>query len=229
MKMDKDLIESMIITQKAPTITDKRDRSKYNAILNRIINYIRTKDKACTLNELNRDFPEFEIKQNKDFLIFLKNNNKIKYEDKTDFISLKSKYNIKNIDDLKLLIKTSEYGVPENEELTDSYPGIKQDIETLKNEKFVKVVHNEEKKENTLYYRDINDPIEMLITDEKLESALEEIRNIWKKGIENFENYEDPKLYIGKKKKNVGDKKKGDKKLLRRSRIVNTHLLEMLK
>jgi hypothetical protein len=226
---DHELIESMKMPVKQTINIDIKDRTKYNSMINRILNYIRGKDKACTLSEINREFPEFELKRNKEFLSYLKICQKIHYEEKTDIIVLKSKYNIKNIEELKHLIRISDNGIPENEELKDSYPGIRTDLDILKGEKYIIQIYNDERKENILFYRDMSDPTELILTNEKYKDAIEEIRKIWKKGLENFENFEDPKLYIGKKKKFKPSKNKKNDKVFKKGRIANVHLLELNK
>ena len=52
-KDERETIESMIIKPKHAS--EKKDKKNFNAIINRIINYLRKKDRICTLNEISKD------------------------------------------------------------------------------------------------------------------------------------------------------------------------------
>lgn len=226
MKKDKDnggnLIRDMT-TARRLTATDRRDPTKYNAIVNRIIEDLRRNNHHATLFDLQKVITDFDIKGNKDFINFvsLKCEN-LKYDEITDSLCIISKYQIKNIDDLKEKIKSSQYGLPENLELEDCYPKVKEDIEKLKKENRIKVIHNEEKKLNVLFYKDKDDQIEKIISDESKADALKFIRKTWNE-IKAHENFEDREKYLGKKMIR-SDNKKERKRKLKNRKFLNIHL-----
>ena len=101
--------------------------------VNRILNVLREFDGNCSKKQLAEKLPDFDF-DSKANLEELSQYNRIKYDPVREIFELKSEYNIKNIEDLKQLIKTRKNGILEDEMLNDSYPGIKNDIEKLKKE-----------------------------------------------------------------------------------------------
>jgi hypothetical protein len=219
---DGDMIRYMH-SEKKLTTSDRRDPQRYNAIVNRIIENLRKNNHSATLSDLQRVITDFDIKGNKEFINFVKSKcENLRYDDNNDSLLIVSKYQIKNIEDLKEKIKASEYGLPENLELEDCYPKIKEDIAKLKKENRIKVIHNEEKKLNVLFYKDKDDPIEKILSDETKSEALKFIRTTWN-SIKAHENFEDREKYLGKKQIRAESKKERKRKLKNR-KFLNTHL-----
>jgi hypothetical protein len=220
---ERQVFEQMV--SKPKVAAEKKDKKNFNAIMNRIINYLRKNEKFCSLTEINRELKDVDLKSNKEFLTFLATNSqKLKYDERTEIFSLKSKYQIRTIDELKDLIRTSENGLPEDEELTDSYPGIRSDLEKLKRDNYVKVITNEEKKFNVLFYRDTADNVEKLLIDNELRDAVVELRRIWKDEI-SFYTRDDETFLRKRQRINEDFNRKGEKRQRRANRrIANTHL-----
>lgn len=226
MKKDKDLIMGMVVVQKP---VEKKDKKNYNAMINRLINFLRAKDRPCSLSEIQREMKDIDFKSNKDFFTFLhKFDNKIKFEEKSEMFLLKSKYILANIEDLKEKIRTCDNGLLEDEELTDSYPGIRNDIERLKRENYVKVIHNEEKKCNVLFYRDIADKFEKLLTDNEYKSALTELRKIWKEDLTYYDSNEIEENFLRRKRRltDISVNKKHKKRKVKH--FQNTHIPSLI-
>ena len=150
-------------------------------ILTKIIDVLKSSGGKCPRMELQEKLKNDNLLDPL-FLERLRASKKIAYDSLTEIFELKSEHNIKNIEELKQKIRTSEHGLREDGELIDSYPGIRNDIKRLKEEKFVRVVENADtaKNCNVLFYRDINDPTEKLIADPRYDEAIKELRKIWK-------------------------------------------------
>lgn len=220
---DKDVITGMVTVQK----TVKQDKKNYNAIVNRIMNILRKKDHPCTSTELQKEIKDVDFK-NKEFLRQLqKYDQKIRYDDKKDMFYLKSKYIMNNIEDLKEKVRVSEMGLMEDEELTDSYPGIKGDLEKLKRENYVKCVYNSEKQCNVLFYRDLGDKYEKLIIDQEYMEALNELRKIWKDELTYYDTSE-KNQYIAKKRLRSEPIQKRGEKRRRTKNWQNVHVEHLL-
>jgi hypothetical protein len=220
----KKTIEGLIVKQKP--VVEKKEKKNINTKINRIIHYLRIKDKICHMNEISKDIKDLDLKTDKEFLDYLANRSeKLKYDSNTETFSLKSKYGIKNIEGLKDLIRTSENGLVEDEELTDTYPGIKGDLDRIKRENYVKVIVNEEKKVNVLFYRDTADKIEKLLINNEYKDAITELRGIWK-DINYYAKDEDNTTFL-KKRKRINDEyhRKSEKRQRRNNkRLANVHL-----
>lgn len=178
---DEATITAISSVQRAPR---KREVKHFGVNVNRIINILRNNDGKISKAQIQAEMPDFDF-NSKENLNELNKYNKIKYDFLREVFLLKSEYNLKNIEDLKNKIKTTEHGLLEDEILTDSYPGIKVDIEKLKNEKFVKIIYNNEKKCNVLFYRDMADEFEKIIINPEYEEAIKELRKIWTEELNN--------------------------------------------
>jgi len=201
--------------------SDKTNPDKYGAMSNRIILYIRQKGSQSLENVQKELSNNFTIENN--FLNYINNEcPKLKYDLRTKKFELKSKYTIRNKEDLKELIRKSENGLVEDEELIDSYTGIKRDIEAIKNENYVKVIKNDDTNKNTLFYRDLSNPIELLLIDPNFKEAIEELRIKWKDESINKGQLGEGKLIDNRRKVKI--KNRGQKKLNKNKRIQNTHI-----
>jgi hypothetical protein len=174
---DESIIQSLTATQK-PKLKGSK---KPEVTLNKIIDVLKSSGGKCSRMELQEKLKNDNLSDTL-FLERLRASKKISYDPLTEIFELKSEHNIKNIEELKQKIRTSEHGLREDGELIDSYPGIRNDIKRLKEEKFVRVVENADtaKNCNVLFYRDINDPTEKLIADPRYDEAIKELRKIWK-------------------------------------------------
>lgn len=202
MKKQKDelLITGMYNIHK--TVKQKETKN-FKAVLNRMIDYLRLNDGHCSKKELTKHLEDIDF-NSKQFLFQISQYPKINYDQKKEIFQLKSEYNIQNIEELKNKIRSSEFGLLEDPELTDSYPGIKNDLDKLKQEKFAKVIVNNEKNCNVLFYRDMADNIEKIIINPEYESALKELRKIWNDDMSN--RFFDSTNYIQKKRQRSDDR-----------------------
>lgn len=172
-----------------------------NVIINQTIDELRKHGGSAELKILINKIPELSDER---IIQNVSKSEKIQYIYDKNILQLKSKHNIHTIDELKNLIRNTQYGLIENCELYDAYPGIKQDLEILKKEKFVKVIKNEENKYDVLFYKDPSDPIEKIISDPCFEESIQEIRKIWNLINEeqtSFKNF-DPTLPIKRDRDN---------------------------
>lgn len=229
-------IKSSKINQSDGIKVDKKINS--NVWINKIIDFLRKNNNTSKYEDITKEFKEFEnfFKNNPDFLEYLHNSNKLNFDMNKRTFELKSKYDLKNIIQLKQKIQSLEYGIIEDEELLDSYPGIKSDLNVLKNENFVKQIYNEEKKCNVLFYRDTNDEIEKIIIDPKYENALKELRKIWNKDLDFFTNEKanSQNNFIRKRARpdgmnsvgNIAGRKK-QRKRRQKAFFANSHLLNV--
>lgn len=218
-KKDNELIKSMVSVQKKPS---KREEN-VPSLINRIIHIIRKKDRPCTLAELEKETKEKDLGKNKRFMNELMRSAKIRYDDRTDMISLKSKYGISNIEELKAKIRESENGLPEDDELKDVYPGVKNDIERLKAENYVKVIENEDKS-NVLFFRDTSDKVEKKLIDPDYQPAIELLRKIWRDELRHYDLSEKNQVYIKKRRPSHDLKIKGQKRR-KITKRANEHIL----
>ena len=129
---DEFLIKGITTKKANATETVKYDKkTNQNFWINKIIDLLKNRDNMCYLNDLCKEFKDFEVflKNNMEFLDLLNKSNKVFYDPVRYSLQLKSKYNLKNCEELKEKIKSCEFGLVEDEELFDSYPGIKNDLE----------------------------------------------------------------------------------------------------
>lgn len=184
--------------------------------VNRILSVLREYDGKCSKKQLAEKLPDFDF-DNKANLNELSQYNRIKYDPVREIFELKSEYNIKKLEDLKQLIKTREHGLLEDVMLTDSYPGIVNDIEKLKMEKFVKVIYNNEKRCNVLFYRDMADEFEKIIINPDYEEAINELRKIWNEELNNIAVINDTTLF---KKRPRTDEYNEPMKMVKKRKVI---------
>ena len=183
MNDDKKLIESIVPKEQ---IIQQRPVNDFQAMLNSIIFYCEIHNRQASKKEI-QDYLKVQLDTN--FVKYVNESQKLKYNDKKELFELKSIYDIKNIEELKSLIKEKrELGLLEDHQLKTAYKGIEKDLDFLKNEKFVKIIFNHEKKLNVLFYRDMNDIIEKKIDENKFKDALKELRETWKE-LDNSIDY----------------------------------------
>lgn len=221
---DSNLITNLV-SKKAQNETIKVDKKlSTNSWINIIIDFLKKHEGICTLDELLREFRDLEnfIKSHIEFFEVLNKSNKIIFDGYKNTFQLKTKYNLKNIEELKEKIRSFEFGLPEDDELLDTYPGIKTDLERLKRENFVKAVYNEEKKFNVLFFRDCEDKIEKVIINPEYELALKELRKIWKDEINYFND--ETVQYDKKRHRTDNDAVLGKKRRRKAKLIANNHL-----
>lgn len=184
---DAGLINGMVSSQKPKKAKKMKN---FKIILNRIIDILRLNGGKISKKELSKKLEDIDL-GSRDFYDQLLQYKKIAYDPVRELFELKSEYNLKNIEELKNKIRTSEHGIVEDEELKDSYPGIKDDIERLKSEKFVRVILNNEKKCNVLFYRDMADEFEKILINPEYDQSIQEIRKVWNLELNHssFEQY----------------------------------------
>lgn len=194
MNDDKKLIESIVPKEQ---IIQQRPVNDFQAMLNSIIFYCEIHNRQASKKEI-QDYLKVQLDTN--FVKYVNESQKLKYNDKKELFELKSIYDIKNIEELKSLIKEKrELGLLEDHQLKTAYKGIEKDLDFLKNEKFVKIIFNHEKKLNVLFYRDMNDIIEKKIVEPNFKDALKELRETWKE-LDNSIDYGNSNSYLNKKK-----------------------------
>ena len=216
-KKDAEFVQTMVNMQKK---SSSKKVENVTALINRIIDYVRIKDRPCSLAELQKEFKGSDFKSSK-FIAELGRSEKLKFDEMTEILTIKSKYGISNIEELKAKIRQSEFGIPEDDELKDVYPGVKNDIERLKKENFVKVIENEDKS-NVLFYRDSSDKFEQKIIDPEYKSAFELLRKIWKEDIK-YHDVSDNTQALVRRKRAPDDSKVKLGKRRRITKLANEH------
>jgi hypothetical protein len=220
---DKELVKNLYYTQK---VTEPKTKKNLPSIINRLIDYIKKKDRPCSLTELQGEIKEIDLRS-KEFLSALsKYSEKLKFDERSEMLSLRSKYALSNIEDLKDKIRTSEFGLLEDEELKDSYPGIKNDIEKLKRENYVKVIYNTDKLCNVLYYRDNSDKFEQKLIQPEYQQAIQELRKIWKDDLNYYDVNDKTQVFIKKRLPGEEIKRKSEKKR-KITKWANEHIYDM--
>jgi len=192
---DTEIFKDIVSAQKKGIKKDENIPS----LMNRIIHIIRNKNKPCSLSELEKETKLKELASNKKFMRELLRSNKIRFDDKTEMLSLKSIYGISNLEELKAKIRESENGLPEDDELNDVYPGVKNDIEKLKAENYIRVIENTDKA-NILFYRDASDKFEERLINPDYQSAICLLRKIWKDDLKYYNTGEKTQVYLKKRK-----------------------------
>ncbi len=222
MKKDADIFKEMVSAQKKH---NKKD-DNIPSIINRIILIIRKFDRPCTLLELEKETKEKDLASNKRLIAELMRSAKIRFDEKTEMLSLKSKYGMHNIEELKAKIRESDNGLPDDDELRDVYPGVKNDIEKLKAENYIKVIENEDKG-NVLFYRDTNDKFEKKLIDKDYEPSINLLRKIWKDDLKYYDTSEKVQVYMAKRK-NSSEIVSKPYKRRKISKRANEHILSDL-
>ena len=184
-KVDADIVQGMVSTQKK---SSSKKLENITSLINRIIDIIRHKDKPCSITELQKEMKEADLRSRR-FVSELSKSDKLRYDEHTEMLSLKSKYGISNIEELKAKIRQSEFGLPEDDELKDVYSGVKNDLERLKRENYVKVIENDDKS-HVLFFRDTSDKFEQKLIHPDYKPAFELLRKIWKDDIKYYDTTE---------------------------------------
>ena len=225
---DKDLFNAMVNVPKPINNYGDGVRRGYNPIINKIIKILKKREKALTINELQKEIKEIELRGNKDLFKLINKSEKLRFDERTEIFQLKSKYHLNNIEDLKELIRNCDTSIIEDEELLDSYIGIKGDLERLKKENYIKEVKNEEKKVNILFYRDNSDKINSILVDPEYKTAIEELRKIWRDELTYHDNTEENEIFTRKRRlREQAKSKKGDRKR-RNKNWANTHIPSLI-
>lgn len=221
---DKDLFNAMVSVPKTTTSFGEGTKRGYNPIINKIIKILKKREKALTINELQKEIKEVDLRNNNDLFKLINKSEKLRYDERTETFQLKSKYHLNNIEDLKELIRNCDTSLIEDEELLDSYIGIRSDIERLKKENYIKEIKNEEKKVNVLFYRDLSDKINNVLVDNQYKIAVDELRKIWKDELTYHDNTEENEIFTKKRRlREQHNKKKGERRK-RNKNVVNIHV-----
>ena len=114
---DKELVKNLYYTQK---VTETKTKKNLPSIINRIIDYIKKKDRPCSLTELHGEIKEIDIRS-KEFLSALsKYSEKLKFDERSEMLSLRSKYALSNIEDLKDTVFSKEINYCDDIAVSDS-------------------------------------------------------------------------------------------------------------
>lgn len=223
---EKDIITNLSKKPKDMSMMPKLSGSNnYKALINKIKDSIRCKGQNVSLSQVKKEYSNVDF-NNPEFYQILANSTKVHFNPESEMFELKCKYPIKNLEDLKNLIKSKENGIPIDSELEDSYRNIKNDIEVLKLEKSLRIIHNEDKKLDVMFYRDIEDPLEKYIQNADFKDALNEIRNVWKNELKYHERNDNNVSVYKEREPRLLQKKK---KKFAKSKISNNHLLDLEK
>jgi hypothetical protein len=216
-KADADIVQGMVVN---PKKTSSKKSENITSLINRIIDIIRNKEKPCSITELQKEIRDGDLKGRK-FLAELSRSDKLRYDEHTEMLSLKSKYGISNIEELKAKIRQSEFGVPEDDELKDVYPGVKSDLERLKRENFVKVIENDDKS-HVLFFRDTSDKFEQKMIDNEYKPAIDLLRKIWKDEIKYYDTTDKSQGFL-KKRRPIDELRHRGTKRRKVTRWANEH------
>jgi hypothetical protein len=150
----------------------KRGRNPHvNNTLNKIIECLRSSGQSLTLDEIEQR-AKITLRQPEDLVTIMRDNPKISYDPNLDRYSLQNKYTITDRASFHEYLKKSPQGLPNNQDLWDCYKGIEKDIEELKKQERVRVIRNDEKKHDVMFYRNPDDPVERYSKETTMEQFM---------------------------------------------------------
>ena len=147
-----------------------------NNTLNKIIECLRKHGTSLTIEEIEQH-AKISLRQPEDLITIMRDNPKIKWDRNLDRYSLQNKYTIIDRASFHEYIKKSPQGLPHNQDLFDCYKGIEKDIEELKLQERLRIIKNDEKKHDVLFYRNPDDPVERYAKETALEPFMKELWN----------------------------------------------------
>lgn len=189
-----------------------------NSYIHSIIQYIKKYENPVTFTEIKNNL-NINLYNNPIILNSLKKNPKIVIN--RDSLQFKPKYDIKSIEDLRSLIKStnSEHGIEVND-LLDCFCDIKNFLETLKASKKIFIL------------KDADNSQIIYLNDYIIEKADDEIINMWNQvRIPDYADIKRELLNAGlktgveePKRKVVPESRKKVKRFTRKIKITNTHI-----
>ncbi|KAL2898701.1 General transcription factor IIE subunit 2 [Bienertia sinuspersici] len=201
------------------------------AQIKRVIDLLLERREALTPEQIN-EVCYVDVYANKTVFESLKNNPKVSYDGRC--FSYKSKHEVKNKDQLLVLIRKFPEGMPVID-LKDSYTTVMEDLQILKAERKVWLLSNFDSQEDIVYPNDPRVPIKV---DDDLKQLFRSIelprdfldveKDLQKSGIKPLTNTAQRRAAAqiqGISTKNPKKKKKHE--ISKRTKLTNAHLPEL--
>lgn len=205
-------------------------KSPVGAQIKRVIDLLLETRQALLPDEIN-EMCFVDVKKNKDVFDSLKNNVKVSFDGHR--FAYKSKHDLKNKQDLLVLIRKVPEGIS-NGDLKDAYVGILKDLQDLKASGQVWLLMNSDSQEDIVYPNDpkvqikVDDDIKELIRSiEKPREFVDVERELQKAGMKPATNTARRKAVSGlqgSQQKKPKPKKHRD---FKRTKLTNAHLPEL--
>lgn len=155
----------------------KRSRNPHvNNTLAKVIDCLRVSGQALTLSEIEQR-TKLNLRHPEDLIVIMRDNPKILWDLMTDRYGLRNKYEIKDKGELLDHMRRTPEGLPNNQDLWDCYKGVEKDVDELKRLSKVRIVRNEEKKVDVMFYRNPEDPVEQYAKTLTMQTW---VKDLWK-------------------------------------------------
>lgn len=219
---DTEKLQQIAIIQKSPV----------GAQIKRVLDLLLETRQSLLPEEIN-DLCFVDVKHNKDVFESLKSNVKVSFDGQR--FAYKSKHDLKNKDELLVLVRKLPEGVPMGD-LKDSYPGIQADVQDLKATGKVWVLMNSDSQEDIVYP---NDPKIVIKVDEDLKQLIRGIdtprefmdveRELQKAGMKPATNSARREAMAGVPRSQIPKPQKKKRRESKRTKYTNAHLPELFK
>ncbi|KAL3700350.1 hypothetical protein R1sor_018372 [Riccia sorocarpa] len=218
-------------TEKLQQIATIR-RAPVGAQIKRVLDLLLETRQALLPEEIN-DSCFVDVAANKDLFESLKSNVKVSYENGR--FAYKSKHDVKNKQELLVLIRKVPEGIPMGD-LKDSYPGVVNDAQELKASGDVWLLMNSDSQEDIVYP---NDPKAKIKIDEDLKQLIRSIeiprefidveRELTKAGLKPATNTARREAQKGalRNAQLTASKKTKKRRETKRTKYTNAHLPEL--
>jgi len=207
-------------------------KSPVGAQIKRVLDLLLETRQSLLPEEIN-DLCFVDVKNNKDVFESLKSNVKVAFDGQR--FAYKSKHDLKNKDELLVLVRKLPEGVPMGD-LKDSYPGIAADVQELKASGKVWVLMNSDSQEDIVYP---NDPKIVIKVDDDLKQLIRGIdtprefmdveRELQKAGMKPATNSARREAMAGVPRSQIPKPQKKKRRESKRTKYTNAHLPELFK
>lgn len=206
-------------------------RAPVGAQIKRVIDLLLERREALTPEQIN-EACYVDVNANRAVFESLKNNPKVNYDGR--FFSYKSKHEVKNKEQLLVLIRRFPEGMPVID-LKDAYPNVMEDLQTLKAERKVWLLSNFDSQEDIVYPNDprvpikVDDDLKQLFRSIELPRDMLDIeKDLQKNGMKPATNT--AKRRAAAQIQGISSKSKPKKKkheISKRTKLTNAHLPEL--
>ncbi|KAH7445915.1 hypothetical protein KP509_01G028400 [Ceratopteris richardii] len=218
---DKEKLQQIANVRKAPV----------GAQIKRVIDVLFERRQALTPQEIE-EICFVDVENNKDVFDSLKNNVKVHFDGQR--FSYKSKHDLKNKQDLLVLIRKVPEGIPTGD-LKDSYPAVLKDLQELKASGQVWLIMNNDSQQDIVYPNDpkiqikVDDDVKQLIRNIETPREFVDVeRELQKAGMKPATNTARRKAIASvqgfQPKK---PKAKKQRNITKRTKLTNVHMPEL--
>lgn len=218
-------------TERLQTINNIR-KAPVGAQIKRVIDVLLERRDVLTPEQIN-EACHVDVNANRAVFESLKNNPKVYYDGR--YFSYKAKHEVKNKDQLLVLIRRFPEGMPIID-LKDAYPTVMEDLQTLKAERKVWLLSNFDSQEDIVYPNDPRVPIKVDDDLKQLFRSIELPRDMLDIEKDLQKNGMKPATNTAKRRAAAqiqgGAKPKSKKKkheISKRTKLTNSHLPELFK